>query len=491
MLLLIVSVLICCWFCSVFIRWWRVRNMSSGIYSLPALPFLGHIHLLPKCRYEWSNFFIDNSNRALQDGHQLIRWWIFHRITIWALDAETSKAVLENSVELRKGRDYAFFGQWLGQGLLLSDGDKWRRQRRMLTPTFHFAMLEQYTHVFNRNAMILLDRMSEMAENHADDVHDVGPTLIRCSLDIVTEAIMGVQLDSAKSECREYVKAVKQFNDLAHTYTTNPFFTFIPITWHLFGRAKETRQCVNTLKQFTRRVIEERIKIRAAKAVGHGVDQTTTAAEEEATAPGPKGKAFLDLLLQLEPDTLDREELREQQQLHAEIVQHFGPVSAERQRSSMWLSMSDVNELRYMDRCVKEALRLFPPVPVVERDLVNDMPFGCKGVAPRGTMILVSPLTVHHNEQVYGRHWEFNPDHFLPEAIADRSAFDYIPFSAGPRNCIGQRFALLELKILLAHIFRQFRLSTDIPFRHNRPALEAILRPELGLPVRIHKIEDV
>uniref|UniRef100_A0A183CFB5 Cytochrome P450 n=1 Tax=Globodera pallida TaxID=36090 RepID=A0A183CFB5_GLOPA len=51
MLLLIASVLICCWFCSVFIRWWRVRNVSSGIYSFPALPFIGHIHLLPKCRY--------------------------------------------------------------------------------------------------------------------------------------------------------------------------------------------------------------------------------------------------------------------------------------------------------------------------------------------------------------------------------------------------------------------------------------------------------
>ncbi|KAI3419635.1 hypothetical protein GPALN_004072 [Globodera pallida] len=473
MLLLIASVLICCWFCSVFIRWWRVRNVSSAIYSFPALPFIGHIHLLPKCRYEWPNFFIDNSNRALQDGHPLIRWWIFHRICIWALDAETSKAVLENSVELRKGRDYAFFGQWLGQGLLLSDGDKWRRQRRMLTPTFHFAMLEQYTHVFNRNAMILLDRMSEMAEHHADDVHDFGPTLIRCSLDIVAEAIMGVQLDSANSECQEYVKAVKQFNDLAHTFTTNPFFTFIPITWHLFGRAKETRQCVNKLKQFTRRVIKERIKIRAAKAVEHGVDQTTTATDEEATAPGPKGKAFLDLLLQLEQDTLDMEELREQVDTFMFEVQ---------QRSSMWLSMSDVNELRYMDRCVKEALRLFPPVPVVERDLVNDMPLGAKGCMPGiGSSILI---TFCRKQSPIGAPSITFPSVPGPEIASVQQDFS-LP---GIRS---QRFALLEVKILLAHIFRQFRFSTDIPFRHNRPALEAILRPELGLPVRIHKIENV
>ncbi|KAL3098734.1 hypothetical protein niasHT_024488 [Heterodera trifolii] len=476
MLLSVIAVFIFCWFCSVLVRWLRMSSLSASIFSVPALPFIGHIHLLPKDRYEWPNFVIEHANRALRDGHKLIRWSIFHRFCIWALDAESAKAVLENSVELRKGRDYAFFGQWLGQGLLLSDGDKWRRQRRMLTHTFHFTMLEQYTHIFNRNAKLLVNRLSEHADNASASSdaagEDIGPLLIRCSLDIVAEAIMGVRLDADNAKCREYVQAVKEFNDLAHIYSTSALFTFIPISWHLFGHAKETKKCVAKLKQFTRGVIEERIKIRAAEK----------GQSEEAEGNERRGKAFLDLLLEME-HALDREELREQVDtfMFEEIVQHFGAATDQN------LSMRDVNELQLLDRCVKEALRLFPPVPVVERDLANDVPIGGR-VAPRGSMVLVAPLIMHHNEQVYPRHWEFNPDHFLPEAIAARNPFDYIPFSAGPRNCIGKRFALLEMKILLVHILWHFRLSTDVPFGHNRPAMEAILRPELGLPVRIHKI---
>ena len=101
--------------------------------------------------------------------------------------------------------------------------------------------------------------------------------------------------------------------------------------------------------------------------------------------------------------------------------------------------------------------------------------------------------------KVYPRHREFDPENFSPERQTARHAFDFVPFSAGPSNCIGlwpftcflmvsfvgQKFALLELKVLLAHVLRRFCFTAEVPFHDNRPGLEAILRPELGVPVQI------
>ncbi|KAL3070545.1 hypothetical protein niasHT_032335 [Heterodera trifolii] len=104
---------------------------------------------------------------------------------------------------------------------------------------------------------------------------------------------------------------------------------------------------------------------------------------------------------------------------------------------------ADVNELRYLDRCIRESLRMFPAVPVVERQLQNDLAVNGK-VWPRGALAVVAPILIHHNEQVkaqklkmnigtkisiqvYPNHWHFDPDNFLPEKMAKRNAFDYIP----------------------------------------------------------------
>jgi cytochrome P450 len=90
---------------------------------------------------------------------------------------------LEHPTELKKGRDYAFFEQWLGRGLLLSDGQQWREQRKTLTPTFHFAMLNQYTAIFNGQARTLVGNLAKLEGQ--DKQEDIGPLLTRCSLDII------------------------------------------------------------------------------------------------------------------------------------------------------------------------------------------------------------------------------------------------------------------------------------------------------------------
>ena len=489
-----------------FLELQKRNELGNRIFGPPAHPLLGNLHMFPKCSFDWTEFVINQSNQAIDQGQRVIRWWAAWKLAIWTLDAETSRVLLEHSTELKKGRDYEFYQQWLGLGLLLSDGPKWRHQRKYLTPTFHFSMLDHYAEVFNGQAQVLVQRLAPL---QGQPQQDVAPLLTRCTLDILGEAAMGIQLESEQDQGAAYVRAVAQFNRLAHLFHTNMLY-WVPGFWHLFGRGLETDRHVHTLKQFTQKVIVQR----TTKDRMEPDENEKSAPVTEEDGAGPKRRrAFMDLLLEMEAQgQLTREEVREQTDTfmfagHDTTATALGwtmwclachPECQRRVRQEVWeqfplrldeeepplVTAAAANELRYLDRCLREALRLFPPVPILERDLQEDLLIGgC--LIPKGTMVIVSPLILHHNEKVYPSHWTFDPDNFLPESQATRSSFDFIPFSAGPRNCIGQRFALLELKIVLAHLLRRFRFTTDIRFLENRPALEAILRPEMGVPVRV------
>ncbi|GMT21309.1 hypothetical protein PFISCL1PPCAC_12606, partial [Pristionchus fissidentatus] len=148
----------------------------------------------------------------------------------------------------------------------------------------------------------------------------------------------------------------------------------------------------------------------------------------------------------------------------------------------------DLHAMPYLDRCIKETMRLFPPVPIVMRKLQND--FECGGhTLPRGVTVSICPLAIHRNEAVYENCQSFDPDRFLPERSVNRHAFDYIPFSAGPRNCIGQRFASYEQKVVLSWLLRRYRFECGMKLFDNPPMSEAVLRPKHGCLIRMYRRE--
>ena len=100
---------------------------------------------------------------------------------------------------------------------------------------------------------------------------------------------------------------------------------------------------------------------------------------------------------------------------------------------------------------------------------------------------MVAAQMIHTNVMVYDDPLKFIPDRFLEENSSKRHPYAYIPFSAGPRNCIGQKFALMEEKTVLAWFFRKFKISSSVPFEDNLAMPEIILRPSVGFPVKIQR----
>lgn len=127
--------------------------------------------------------------------------------------------------------------------------------------------------------------------------------------------------------------------------------------------------------------------------------------------------------------------------------------------------------LKYLERCILETLRLFPPGLAFGRRLTApiDIDYNGKSVRiPGGWHVIISPYLLHRMEEYFPNPYKFDPDRFLSEVAEKRHQYAYIPFSAGPRNCLGQKFAILQLKALAAYLLKAFEFDTpdkmeDIP----------------------------
>jgi cytochrome P450 family 4 len=122
------------------------------------------------------------------------------------------------------------------------------------------------------------------------------------------------------------------------------------------------------------------------------------------------------------------------------------------------LEPTDFNEMKYLDRVIKECLRIYPPVPFISRELSEDL-MTEKGLVPKGAQIHLHIYDLHRDPEQFPDPEQFDPDRFLPENCEKRHPYAYVPFSAGPRNCIGQKFAMLELKTIMSSVLLKFKLK--------------------------------
>ncbi|HJK93414.1 MAG TPA: cytochrome P450, partial [Polyangiaceae bacterium LLY-WYZ-15_(1-7)] len=144
---------------------------------------------------------------------------------------------------------------------------------------------------------------------------------------------------------------------------------------------------------------------------------------------------------------------------------------------------ADLDRLEYTERVIREALRLHPPVWIIERDALAEDSLGGYRV-PAGATVAISPYALHRHPRWWANPEGFDPDRFLPERVAERPRYVYLPFGAGPRVCIGAGFALMEAKLILAMIARRHRLELE-PGHPLEADPGITLRPRHGVRVRV------
>ncbi|KAJ4451981.1 Cytochrome P450 4C1 [Periplaneta americana] len=278
----------------------------------------------------------------------------------------------------------------------------------------------------------------------------------------------------------------------------------------LSSNGRKQKKCLKILHGFTNKVIQER-KLKVKSQQGQ---QSQEREEDEVLVsnyfPGKKKRmAFLDLLLEVSEGgtKLTDEEIREEVDtfmfeghdttaagicftlyllgLHPEIQDRvYEELESIFQDSDRSPTMKDLNDMKYLECVIKESLRLYPSVPEIGRELTKEIEIGGYTL-PAGAVVLVFLYLIHRNPEHFPNPEKFDPDNFLPERIARRHPYAYMPFSAGPRNCIGQKFAILEEKAVVSSILRNYKVTSLDKREDLKIVTELILRSVDGFRLQI------
>uniref|UniRef100_A0A9J2Q8G0 Cytochrome P450 n=1 Tax=Ascaris lumbricoides TaxID=6252 RepID=A0A9J2Q8G0_ASCLU len=402
---------------------------------------------------------------AYENEHGILRLWLGTYPLIFLTRAKSAKVILESTTLINKPEDYDIFKRLVGSGMLSSSGETWFKARRILTPAFHFNILNKYVEVFNEQSKILLEKLDRHSDTN--ETFDILPYLRLYGLDVVAETAMGVSIGAQNGKNAEYYISLKKLLNLMWAKIRYPWFWFAPIRW-LYGYDAKLDYHCNVCKSLTRKIIAQKKK--EWEAFDHQPSM------EELSASGKRKLAFLDLLMSVRDENkLTDEDIRSQ----VDMFMAAGEVDRD-------ITVEDMTNMKYLYQCICETGRITPNVVFLGRKITEDIEV-CGYTIPAGATCVISPFAVMRDPQHYDNPEIYDPEHFSAENVTKRDPFAFIPFSAGIRNCIGHRFAILEMKVTLASILRKYRIISMLPEEENRPIPEFSLKPSKGFPVRLER----
>ncbi|KAB1257723.1 Cytochrome P450 4V2 [Camelus dromedarius] len=396
----------------------------------------------------------------------LLTLWLGPVPLVAIYNAENVEVILTSSKHIDKSSMYKFLEPWLGLGLL--------------TRVCH-------------------------GEMYTRDAHELNGCFSLC----FTETAMGKNIGAQSNGDSEYVRAVYR----AGGEDGDGVEVFLLCTGNDEGGARESSVADGLLRGrgqpvvswHSRRVITERANEMKRDEEGKWDDKDFPTRKN-------KCRAFLDLLLNVTDDEgnkLSHEEIREevdtfmfeghdttaaavnwslyllgsypevQKKVDNELEEIFG-------KSDRPATLEDLKKLKYLECVIKESLRLFPPVPFFARNLNEDCDVGGYKIV-KGSQVIIVPYALHRDPRYFPDPEEFVPERFLPENSKGRHSYAYVPFSAGPRNCIGQKFAIMEEKTILSCILRHFWVESNQKREELGLAGELILRPSNGIWVKLKR----
>jgi cytochrome P450 len=363
----------------------------------------------------------------------------------------------------------------LGNGLLTSDGDDWRRQKRMVQPLFTHRRVAGYVPMMAEEAEGVVARWNAAAD--AGETVDLHGDMTRATLRVVGRALFGTDVDHAVSVLENPVPYLSRRAIRRSLSPVN-----VPPTWPTPGNKRAARyqaaiyalvdELIASRRAAPRREEDLLTLLLGAQDPENGQGLTDVEVHEQALIfllAGHETTAtsltFTLHLLGHHPEV--------QKRLHAEVDEVLGGRAP---------GLEDVRALEYTTMVIKEAMRLYPAAYSIARIPVREDLFEGYRI-PAGAAVLASPWATHRHPT----HWEaperFNPNRFTPERERARHRYAYFPFGGGPRACIGQYFSMLEAVIIVAMLVQSYEVTS--PNRPVRLFTGITLRPAEAMPARI------
>jgi cytochrome P450 len=387
--------------------------------------------------------------------------------------ADIETLLTTDAKSYRKARSLRspFFYRLVGNGLVTSEGDFWRRQRRLAQPAFHRQRISSYGDIMVQYAQRAIAGWKDGEER------DISREMTRLTLEVVVKTLFNSDVS----------------NDADHVGATlsqivRPFASQATLKWIADNRlpTRDHRRYFNAVSEIDRivyRIIAERrasgsdegdlLSMLLQAQDEDGSQMSDAQLRDEVMTLFLAGHETTALTLSWSWYLLARHP-RAEQQFHAELDQVLGGREPD---------VSDLPNLKYTEMIAKEAMRLYPPAYAVGREAIEETEIGGYRV-PRGTQMFAFQWVTHRDPRYFERPDEFEPERWASESIQRLPKYAYFPFGGGPRQCIGNYFAMMEVVLLLATIGQRFRFSLIEGFEMEvLPVLS--LRPKNGIKVKL------
>lgn len=351
-------------------------------------------------------------------------------------------------------------GRLLGQSLLSSDGDAWKRRRKFVAPLFLPRRMDSYLPDMTAVARGYVEslRAGESRDFHADSM--------RMALEIAGRTLCGV---SAGAEATRFAELL----DVVVGYFEQRLFSFervVPLALPTPAQ-RRFRRAKAELDALLRGLVAR------ARAVGSESDHLLARMDRERASAGLGEQELLDELLTMLVAGHETTALALTYTVY--LLSHHRDARA-RVRTELRGS-DDLQRLPYLDAVLRESMRLYPPAYALGREVVE--PFELGGyLIPARSALVVSPFAIHRHAAYFDAPEQFRPERWLEDRVLPR--FAYMPFGGGPRVCVGTHFAWLEAMVVLANLLREVELDVQPGFELELSAV-VTLRPRAGLPVTV------
>ena len=395
-------------------------------------------------------------------------------------DAEYVKRILlDNLANYPKSATYRNnLRPFLGDGLLISEGDFWKRQRRLAQPAFHLRRLKAL-------ATTMAECAARMAQGwDHDKVIDVTPVMNAVTMEIVAKTLFGADVTS---DIGTVANSMRVLGEESGRIRPTAFFDLPEFITKPRGR--RFAGAVGALDAIINRIVaQRRAEMDKGAAAQDDLLSMLLEARDEESGQGMTDRQLRDELVTLflaghETTAVSLawtfHLLAQNPQAEAKLLAEVDAVLGDKDAPAF----DDLERMPYARMVAEEAMRLYPPAYVFSRRAVADDQLGPWRM-PAGAHIVISPYALHRRADYWTDPDAFKPERFAPAAPNDRPKHAYLPFGGGPRICIGNSFAMMEHAIVLAAVARHWRLES-IPGHKVRTEPRVTLRPRGGLPMRV------
>ncbi|XP_063283835.1 cytochrome P450 4B1-like [Pelobates fuscus] len=471
----------------------RWKKLSTALQSFPGPPshwLYGHIH-----QFRRDGKDLDRLLVFVEKYPVAFPLWLSRFVaSLIVTTPEYAKAVFARS-DPKSSTGYNFLIPWIGKGLLVLSGESWFHHRRLLTPGFHYDVLKPYTKLFSDSTNVMLDKWESLCNK--DESIELFEHVSLMTLDSIMKTAFSYHSNCQTKKDNTYIRAVYDLSLLTQTrIRTLPYHS--SLIFHLSPHGFRFRKACRIAHLHTEKVIAERKNLLKHKEELEKLKQKRHPdfLDILLCAKDEKGQGLSDDDIRAEVDTFMFEghdttasgiswilycmatQPEHQQKCRKEIREVLGKKDT--------LEWEDLSKIPYTTMCIKESLRLYPPVPSVSRELAKPITFSDGRTLPAGCMVSLNIFCMHHNPSVWKDPEVFDPFRFSPENSAKRHSHAFAPFAAGPRNCIGQNFAMNEMKVAVVLTLKRYEILPD----PSKPALkqpQLVLRSKNGIHVFLKK----